>query len=126
MGKHFLKLPKMGESVAEATLTRWLKEVGDSIEIDDILVEIATDKVDSDVPSEVKGVLTEKKFTENDVVQVGEVIAIIQTDVDDPDLQSSPEVESPKKKKKKRLSSRKYPHFPCLTHCPNLRVCPKW
>ena len=101
MGKHFLKLPKMGESVAEATLTRWLKEVGDSIEIDDILVEIATDKVDSDVPSEVKGILTEKKFTENDVVQVGEVIAIIQTDVDDPDLQSSPEVESPKKKKKK-------------------------
>lgn len=101
MGKHFLKLPKMGESVAEATLTRWLKEVGDSIEIDDILVEIATDKVDSDVPSEVKGILTEKKFTENDVVQVGEVIAIIQTDIDEPDLQSSPEVESPKKKKKK-------------------------
>ncbi len=91
----------MGESVAEATLTRWLKEVGDSIEIDDILVEIATDKVDSDVPSEVKGVLTEKKYKENDVVQVGEVIAIIQTDIDEPDLQSSPEVESPKKKKKK-------------------------
>ena len=101
----------MGESVAEATLTRWLKEVGDSIEIDDILVEIATDKVDSDVPSEVKGVLTEKKFTENDVVQVGEVIAIIQTDVDDPDLQSSPEVESPKKKKKKEGIVQEIPSF---------------
>ena len=111
MGKHFLKLPKMGESVAEATLTRWLKEVGDSIEIDDILVEIATDKVDSDVPSEVKGVLTEKKFTENDVVQVGEVIAIIQTDVDDPDLQSSPEVESPKKEKKKEGIVQEIPSF---------------
>ena len=111
MGKHFLKLPKMGESVAEATLTRWLKEVGDSIEIDDILVEIATDKVDSDVPSEVKGVLTEKKFTENDVVQVGEVIAIIQTDVDDPDLQSSPEVDSPKKKKKKEGIIQEIPSF---------------
>ena len=111
MGKHFLKLPRMGESVAEATLTRWLKEVGDSIEIDDILVEIATDKVDSDVPSEVKGVLTEKKFTENDVVQVGEVIAIIQTDVDDPDLQSSPEVESPKKKKKKKAIIPEIPSF---------------
>ena len=112
----------MGESVAEATLTRWLKEV--SIEIDDILVEIATDKVDSDVPSEVKGVLTEKKFTENDVVQVGEVIAIIQTDIDDPDLQSSPEVESPKKKKKKGYHRNTLISLP--DPLPNLRVCPKW
>ena len=70
MGKYFLKLPKMGESVMEATLTKWLKEV-ESIEMDDIVVEIATDKVDSDVPSEVKGILIEKKFRENDVVQVG-------------------------------------------------------
>ena len=68
MGKHFLKLPKMGESVAEATLTKWLKQVGESIEADDIVVEIATDKVDSDVPSEVNGVLIEKKFDENEVV----------------------------------------------------------
>ena len=80
MGKYHLKLPKMGESVAEATLTKWLKEVGDSIDIDEAVVEIATDKVDSDVPSELSGVLIEKKFSENDVVQVGEVFAVIQTE----------------------------------------------
>ena len=81
----------MGESVMEATLTKWLKEVGESIEMDDIVVEIATDKVDSDVPSEVKGILIEKKFRENDIVQVGEVMAVIQTDVDQIDDQASDE-----------------------------------
>jgi 2-oxoglutarate dehydrogenase E2 component (dihydrolipoamide succinyltransferase) len=83
MGKYHLKLPKMGESVNEATLTKWLKEVGDSIDIDESVVEIATDKVDSDVPSELSGVLIEKKFSENDVVQVGEVFAVIQTESED-------------------------------------------
>ena len=92
MGKHFLKLPKMGESVVEATLTKWLKEVGDPIGVEDIVVEIATDKVDSDVPSEVSGVLIEKKFAENDVVQVGEVMAIIQTEGDDSDDQTNNEI----------------------------------
>ena len=80
MGKYHLKLPKMGESVAEATLTKWLKKVGESIDIDESVVEIATDKVDSDVPSELSGILIEKKFFENDVVQVGEVFAVIQTE----------------------------------------------
>ena len=88
----------MGESVAEATLTKWLKEVGDSIEIDDILLEIATDKVDSDVQSEVKGVLIEKKFAENEVVQVGEVMAVIQTEGDETEVESALEVEPPKEK----------------------------
>ena len=83
MGKYHLKLPKMGESVAEATLTKWLKKVGESIDIDESVVEIATDKVDSDVPSELSGVLIEKKFFENDVVQVGEVFAVIQTESED-------------------------------------------
>ena len=92
MGKHFLKLPKMGESVVEATLTKWLKEVGDPIGVEDIVVEIATDKVDSDVPSEVSGVLIEKKFAENEVVQVGEVMAIIQTEGDDSDDQTNNEI----------------------------------
>ncbi|GAB1307494.1 dihydrolipoamide acetyltransferase family protein [Urechidicola sp. KH5] len=73
-----LKLPKMGESVAEATITSWLKEVGDTIELDDAVVEIATDKVDSEVPSEVEGVLVEKRFEENDVVQVGQTLAVIE------------------------------------------------
>ena len=83
MGKYLLKLPKMGESIAEATITKWLKEVGDPVEIDESLVEIATDKVDSDVPSEFKGKLIKKNFEVNDVVKVGEVIAEIETDLND-------------------------------------------
>ena len=78
MGKYLLKLPKMGESVAEATLTTWLKDVGDSIAIDESIVEVATDKVDSDVPSEVEGILIEKKFQVNEIAQVGDVIAVIE------------------------------------------------
>lgn len=78
MAKFELKLPKMGESVAEATLTNWLKEVGDTIEADEAVLEIATDKVDSEVPSEVDGVLIEKLFNVDDVVQVGQTIAIIE------------------------------------------------
>ena len=78
MTKFELKLPKMGESVAEATLTSWLKEVGDTIEEDEAVLEIATDKVDSEVPSEVTGVLVEKLFDVDDVIQVGQTIAIIE------------------------------------------------
>ncbi len=70
----------MGESVAEATITTWLKEVGDTIEMDEAVLEIATDKVDSEVPSEVDGVLVEKFFDVDDVVQVGQVLAVIETD----------------------------------------------
>ena len=80
MAKFELKLPKMGESVAEATITTWLKEVGDTIEADEPVLEIATDKVDSEVPSEVDGVLVEKLFDVDDVVEVGQVIAVIETD----------------------------------------------
>ena len=80
MGKFELKLPKMGESVAEATLTSWLKDVGDQIDMDEAVVEIATDKVDSEVPSEYKGVLIEKCFKVNEVIKVGETIAIIETE----------------------------------------------
>ena len=111
MGKHFLKLPKMGESVAEATLTKWLKEVGELIEVDDIVVEIATDKVDSDVPSEVNGVLIEKKFAENEVVQVGEVMAIIQTESDEPDDAGIAELDPLKKIEKKEISIPKVKTF---------------
>jgi len=68
----------MGESVVEATLTKWLKEVGDSIEIDDPIIEIATDKVDTDVVSEKQGILIEKRFTENETVSVGDVLAVIE------------------------------------------------
>lgn len=78
MSKFELKLPQMGESVAEATLTAWLKEVGDTIEMDEPIFEIATDKVDSEVPSEVDGKLVEKRFEIDDVIKVGEVVAIIE------------------------------------------------
>ena len=80
MGKLFVTLPSMGESINEATLTSWLKDVGDKIEIDESIVEVSTDKVDSDVPSEVSGILVEKKFKVNDVIKVGEVIAVIDSE----------------------------------------------
>ncbi|MFI0490079.1 dihydrolipoamide acetyltransferase family protein [Flavobacterium sp.] len=80
MARFELKLPKMGESVAEATITNWLKQVGDKIEADEAVLEIATDKVDSEVPSEVSGVLVEQLFGIDDLVQVGQTIAIIETD----------------------------------------------
>ena len=80
MAKFELKLPKMGESVAEATITSWLKEVGDTVEMDEPVLEIATDKVDSEVPSEVDGVISEILFNIDDVVTVGQTIAIIETD----------------------------------------------
>lgn len=72
----------MGESVAEATVTSWLKNVGDTIEADEAVLEIATDKVDSEVPSEVDGTLLEVLFEVDDVVQVGQTLAIIETDAD--------------------------------------------
>ncbi|MFT4670504.1 MAG: 2-oxoglutarate dehydrogenase E2 component (dihydrolipoamide succinyltransferase), partial [Ulvibacter sp.] len=80
MAKFELKLPKMGESVAEATLTNWLKNIGDTIEADEAVLEIATDKVDSEVPSEVDGVLVERLFDIDDVIQVGQTIAVIETE----------------------------------------------
>ncbi len=91
MGKLFITLPSMGESINEATLTSWLKDIGDKIEIDESIVEVSTDKVDSDVPSEVSGILVEKKFKVNDVIKVGEVIAVIDSEnkqaVGDEDLE---------------------------------------
>jgi len=80
MGKFELVMPKMGESIIEATITRWLKEVGEQVEEDDPIVEIATDKVDSEIPSPVDGLIKERLFEEGDVVEIGKVIAIIQTE----------------------------------------------
>ena len=79
MARFEIKLPKMGESVAEATITSWLKKVGDNVELDEAIVEIATDKVDSEVPSEVEGTLVEILYEVDAVVKVGETIAIIET-----------------------------------------------
>ncbi len=79
MAQYELLLPKMGESVAEATVIKWVKQPGDTIDLDDTVLEIATDKVDSEVPSPVAGKLVKQLFQENDIAQVGDVIAIIET-----------------------------------------------
>jgi len=81
MAQYQLVLPKMGESVAEATIIKWVKKPGDMIQVDESVLEIATDKVDSEVPSPVAGKLVQVLFNEDDVVQVGAVIAVIETDV---------------------------------------------
>ena len=94
MSRFELKLPKMGESVAEATITSWLKDIGDEIQFDEAVVEIATDKVDSEVPSEKKGVLIEKCFEVDDVVEVGQTIAIIETDEIDETVKDNSELNS--------------------------------
>ncbi|TCD01437.1 dihydrolipoamide acetyltransferase family protein [Pedobacter psychroterrae] len=80
MAQYELLLPKMGESVAEATVIKWVKQPGERIELDDTILEIATDKVDSEVPSPVAGKLVRQLFKEDEIVQVGTVIAIIETD----------------------------------------------
>jgi 2-oxoglutarate dehydrogenase E2 component (dihydrolipoamide succinyltransferase) len=95
MARFELKLPKMGESVAEATITNWLKQVGDKIEADEAVLEIATDKVDSEVPSEVSGVLVEQLFGKDDLVQVGQTIAIIETNLDAVAANAKQEVAAP-------------------------------
>ena len=80
-----LIMPKMGESVAEATVIKWLKNVGENIEMDESVLEIATDKVDSEIPSSIDGVLVKQLFNEDDVVQVGQAVAIIETDASSAD-----------------------------------------
>jgi len=89
MSKFELKLPRMGESVAEATLTSWLKEIGDSIEMDEPIFEIATDKVDSEVPSEVDGILVERRFEIDDVIKVGDIVAVIEVNGEMPSEDAS-------------------------------------
>jgi 2-oxoglutarate dehydrogenase E2 component (dihydrolipoamide succinyltransferase) len=82
-----IRLPKMGESVTEATITNWLKSPGDQISLDEPLVEVATDKVDNELPSEAEGVLVKQLFQKDEVAQVGDVIAIISTEAgSNPDL----------------------------------------
>ena len=91
MAEFKVELPKMGESVAEATITTWLKAVGDSIEEDEPIVEIATDKVDSEVPAPCSGILKEILFNEGDVVAVGSVFAVISSEIENtaPELDTS-------------------------------------
>ena len=73
-------MPRLGESITEAAIIKWWKEVGDTIEVDDILLEVATDKVDSEVPATVSGTIVELLYEPNEVVTIGEPIAIIDSD----------------------------------------------
>lgn len=82
MASFDLVMPKMGESIIEATILNWVKEEGDSVEVDETILEIATDKVDSEVPSPVEGTIKEIRFKVDDVVPVGETIAIIETEAE--------------------------------------------
>lgn len=90
-----IRLPKMGESVTEATITNWLKNIGDTVEMDEPLVEVATDKVDNELPSEAGGVLIKKFFEKDQVAQVGDVIALISTDGDSTVAEPAKEVSAP-------------------------------
>jgi len=89
-----LIMPKMGESVAEATIIKWLKKEGDKIAADETVLEIATDKVDSEIPSTAEGTLIKRLYNEGDVVQVGKAIAIISTDAN-ATADAAPEVKAP-------------------------------
>ncbi|WP_273446508.1 dihydrolipoamide acetyltransferase family protein [Neolewinella agarilytica] len=84
-----LIMPKMGESIIEATILNWVKQVGDTVEVDDTILEIATDKVDSEVPSPVDGTIAKILFNVDDVVAVGQVIALIETEAG-ADIAASP------------------------------------
>jgi 2-oxoglutarate dehydrogenase E2 component (dihydrolipoamide succinyltransferase) len=106
MAKFEIIMPKMGESVIEATITKWLKVEGDQIEEDDPIVEIATDKVDSEIPSPVEGKLIKALFAEGDVVAVGTVIAIVEME-DDEDETEQQTAEDPKPEPAKAESKTK-------------------
>jgi len=99
MAQYELLLPKMGESVAEATIIKWSKQLGDTIQLDDTILEIATDKVDSEVPSPVAGKLVKQLFAADDVVQVGAVIAIIETDANAENVEVAVEESKPEPEK---------------------------
>ena len=86
MSKIAFKMPNLGESIKEAAIITWFKNVGDTIEDDEMLLEVATDKVDSEVPSNVSGTIVEILFKENDVIKIGKTIAIINTDLSTSDL----------------------------------------
>ena len=90
-------MPKMGESIIEGTILEWRKEVGDSIEVDEILLEIGTDKVDSEIPAPVSGKVVKLLAEPNDVIEVGRVIAQIDSDKDKKTEEEKPSSPAPEK-----------------------------
>ncbi|HPE33317.1 MAG TPA: dihydrolipoamide acetyltransferase family protein [Bacteroidales bacterium] len=105
MARFEIIMPKMGESIIEATITRWMKKPGDPVQEDDSIAEIATDKVDSEIPSPVEGKLLELLYNEGDVVPVGKIIAIIQTEGEEEEEEESKENEKPDTEMKPEAST---------------------
>src|ERR1700745_2484256 len=108
MAEAELIMPKMGESIMEATILKWLKKEGDRVALDEPVLEIATDKVDSEVPSTHAGVISKLLYNVNDVVPVGKPIAIIQTDSSTVSKTSST-ISAPKKEEVKQPEKREEP-----------------
>ena len=100
-----LIMPKMGESIMEATILKWVKNVGDSVEADETILEIATDKVDSEVPAPVSGTIAEILFQENDTVEIGKVIAIIATEGEEVSPEPTPAVKEEEEAPSKQVAS---------------------
>ncbi len=103
MSEYKFKMPKLGESITEAAIIKWFKNIGDTIEEDEILLEVATDKVDSEVPSLVSGVITELLYKQNEVIKIGETIAIITTDGKEPKIKEKPSQKKSTKKESKPI-----------------------
>ena len=99
MARHEIVMPQMGESITNGTITKWHKQPGDKIEIDEILLEISTDKVESEIPSPMEGRIEEVKFPEGETVDVGIVIAIVEDDLSVPFGGGSSESAAPAKEK---------------------------
>jgi len=95
MARFEIVMPKLGESIIEATITRWLKNVGDTVKEDESILEIATDKVDSEIPSPVEGKLAERLFKEGDVIAIGTVIAVIEMEGEESPISEVSKAESP-------------------------------
>ncbi len=109
MSEYKFKMPKLGESITEAAIIKWFKNVGETIEEDEVLLEVATDKVDSEVPSLVSGKITKLLYQQNDVIKIGETIALIETDnqIKNIKKQQTPKKETPKNKKSTSLKPNK-------------------
>jgi 2-oxoglutarate dehydrogenase E2 component (dihydrolipoamide succinyltransferase) len=105
MSEYKFKMPKLGESITEAAIIKWFKNVGETIEEDEVLLEVATDKVDSEVPSLVTGTITKLLYQQNDVIKIGETIALIETDsqLKNTKKQQASKKETPKSSKSSSL-----------------------
>lgn len=105
MSEYKFKMPKLGESITEAAIIKWFKNVGETIEEDEVLLEVATDKVDSEVPSLVTGTITKLLYQQNDVIKIGETIALIETDsqIKNTKKQQASKEETPKSSKPSSL-----------------------